>query len=431
MSKTIQRGVSPMDVCPICKKEMTETRCRRCGYDESLNYERYATLMPGVADEKRPSVSVTRRKWTELERESLRCRRCGKGFFWVIPKRRVYVCTACGEENPFPKEVKPDLIHKKDEKKPLPKDGKESTGKIKIGPADPLSSYFKWPASSKTHPKQVAPAVSAGYGHAIAICRDGKVLSAGPNYYHKCEVRDWRDVVAVAAGPNFSFGVKKDGTILTTNPPAAASFLGNVPGLDGRTKWVGITAADAASGHMVAMTRDGKAVLFGDHGHGRFNVTPWRDVVSVSVGEAITLGLNRDGKALVTGVKPGDDRFREVAGWKDLAGLSAGGQHAVGLKRNGTVIAAGDNLSGQCDVEHWSQIKAVAAGDRHTVGLKDDGTVVAVGRNAEGQCNVTTWTDIVAIAAGGTFTIGIRADGTAVSTSRRIDVSGWSEVRVP
>ncbi|MCC8129601.1 MAG: hypothetical protein LIO51_06670 [Clostridiales bacterium] len=420
MSKTILRGVSPMDVCPVCKREMTETRCRRCGYDESLAYERYATLTPGAYDEKRPAISARHRKWAALEGESLRCRRCGEGSFWVVPKRQVFVCTACGEEMPFPA--------------PSPESKRKETPSRSSAPgfhpAGPLGAYFRQPGSSAPQLKPFIPVVSAGYGHAIAIRRDGRVLSAGPNYYHKCEVQDWRDVVAVAAGPNFSFGVKKDGTVLSTNPPTADSFLSHST-LDGRIKWVGILAVDAASGHMVGMTQSGMAVLFGDYERGRCNVTKWRHVVSVSVGEAITLGLNRDGKALVTGVKPGDDRFREVAGWKDLAGLSAGGQHAVGLRWNGTVVAAGDNLSGQCDVERWSEIRAVAAGDSHTVGLRHDGTVVAVGRNAEGQCNVATWTDIVAIAAGGTFTVGIRSNGTAVSTSKRVDVSGWSEVKVP
>ena len=41
------------------------------------------------------------------------------------------------------------------------------------------------------------------------------------------------------------------------------------------------------------------------------------------------------------------------------------------------MVAAGDDYSGQCDLDDWEDIAQVAAGRFRTVGLRDDGVVVA------------------------------------------------------
>ena len=48
----------------------------------------------------------------------------------------------------------------------------------------------------------------------------------------------------------------------------------------------------------------------------------------------------------------------------------------MGLKSDGTAVAAGDNYSGQCDIEDWTDISQVGAGRLITLGLRDDGTVI-------------------------------------------------------
>ena len=68
--------------------------------------------------------------------------------------------------------------------------------------------------------------------------------------------------------------------------------------------------------------------------------------------------------------------------------LAAGRGHALLLTEDGTVKAAGDNGSGQCDVNQWQDVVAVAAGYAHSLGLTADGRVLAAGNNEYGQCDV-------------------------------------------
>jgi alpha-tubulin suppressor-like RCC1 family protein len=66
----------------------------------------------------------------------------------------------------------------------------------------------------------------------------------------------------------------------------------------------------------------------------------------------------------------------------------------VGLKKDGTVVAVGNNVSGQCNVETWTDIVAISAGYYHTVALQSDGSVTCVGSNDSGQCNAEIWKNV-------------------------------------
>ena len=46
----------------------------------------------------------------------------------------------------------------------------------------------------------------------------------------------------------------------------------------------------------------------------------------------------------------------DVSGWKDIVAISAGYSLTVGLKNDGTVVAVGDNQYGQCDVLKWKDV---------------------------------------------------------------------------
>ncbi len=152
---------------------------------------------------------------------------------------------------------------------------------------------------------------------------------------------------------------------------------------------------------------------------------------TVNGGIQLIVGLQPDG----TIVAAGNNVYGQcdVSDWADIAAVSAGEFHTVGLITNGTAIAVGDNRSGQCDVSAWTDIVAIDAGGSHTVGLKSDSTVIAVGDNHSGQCDVSAWTDIVAVSAGSRHTVGLKSDGTVIITKTdtfygRCEVSGWTDI---
>ena len=122
----------------------------------------------------------------------------------------------------------------------------------------------------------------------------------------------------------------------------------------------------------------------------------WKDVVSVSAGLWLTVGLQSDGTVLATGYNGDKDNIIDtLATWSDIISISVKGSNVVGLKVDGTVLAVGENSVGQCNVSNWSNIVAISAGVLFTAGLKEDGTVVAVGSGFNNlKCDVSAWKNI-------------------------------------
>ena len=165
----------------------------------------------------------------------------------------------------------------------------------------------------------------------------------GDNQDGQCDVANWRDIVAIAAGAGHTVGLKKNGVVIVT----------------------------------------------GFNMCGECSVEDWHDVVTIAAGDHQTVGIRPDGTVMAVG----DNQHGQcdVANWHDIVTIAAGDDHTVGLKIDGTVVATGDNRSDQCDVENWRDIVAIAAGDDHTVGLRSDGTLVAIGWNLFGQDDVSDW----------------------------------------
>lgn len=240
---------------------------------------------------------------------------------------------------------------------------------------------------------------AVGY-HTVGLRTDGTVVWAGDRN-HVIDVSGWRDIVSVAATNYKVVGLKSDGTVVVAVVPGST-----------RVK------------------SDGTLVAVEDSFLSDYNVSDWRDIVSVKIGFDHIAGLKSDGTVVATG----DNEYGEcdVSDWRDIVSVETGYYYTVGLRRDGTVVATGLNDEGQCDVSDWQNVVAVAADDNHTIGLRSDGTVVATGNNKYGQCNTSDWTDVESILAKENCTVGLKSDGTVVATGDnehgQCDVTGWRDI---
>ena len=262
-------------------------------------------------------------------------------------------------------------------------------------------------------------AAAAGSSHTVGLKSDGTVVACGWNAYGQCDVSGWTDIVAVAAGMFHAIGLKSDGTVVACGE--------NNHGQCNVSNWTDIVAVAAGDWHTVGLKSDGTVVVCGNNGDGQCDVSNWTDIVTVAAYRDRTVGLKSDGTVVACGKN--DDGQCDVSDWADIVAVAVGNRHTVGLNPNGTVVACGKNDDGQCDVSDWTDIVAVAAGYFHTVGLKSDGTVVAYGGNKYGQCDVSHWRGVVAVTAGDWHTVGVKSDGTVVACGLnaygRCDVSDW------
>lgn len=248
--------------------------------------------------------------------------------------------------------------------------------------------------------------------------KDLMVVAWGDNSSGQCSVPlNLRDVVAVAAGFDFSLALRKDGSIVAWGNNTYGQTT--VPGL--LTNAISLSASWQQGG---AVKADGSVAVWGANaGSVPVNLT---NAVGVAVGQYHGLGLRSNGVITSWGNSPyGETNVPPSV--TNVLQVTAGWSHSVALLSDRTVKAWGANFS------EWgwnvtnpppglSNAKSIAAGGYHTLALKWDGTVVAWG--AGNQTNGTAFADhrqsiipagltnVVAIAAGGYRSLALRADGT-------------------
>ncbi len=259
-------------------------------------------------------------------------------------------------------------------------------------------------------------AVSAGKKFTLFLHKDGTVKAAGQDNDGQCDVNRWKNIIAISAGKGHSVGLRANGTINIAGDAdlECCSFP---------RRWMDIK--QIVAGDLSTFAIDNYKDLFVS-GYCGSEGKYWKDIIrpellengiekinGIAIGKTFLIALRKDGRVLVEGFAPPQIKTK-VKKWYSITDVASCGATAYGLNSDGTVVAAGNDLLGQCGVENWKDIVQISAGDNFIIGLKKDGTVVAAGDNRYGQCNVGKWTDIIQISAGYTHTVGLRKDGTVL-----------------
>ena len=89
--------------CAVCKTEHATMLCDECGFDGSMEYERYPTL--GMVSGN--AVSARCKLYANAKRPFVRCASCASTQFRVDPERFEMQCVQCGAIVPVPQKAAP------------------------------------------------------------------------------------------------------------------------------------------------------------------------------------------------------------------------------------------------------------------------------------------------------------------------------------
>lgn len=389
--------------CPVCEAVMTSAVCS-CGYDESRNYEKYPTF--GVLTGGVESVCGLQNRRNDL----VRCGSCGGYAFSLNRKTGAMVCTGC-DRALSESEVEPLLRAIGWKNEPVPKEepvtSEQKDPQLLLGILGQIQQQLSMKAK---HDLRRIVEIAAGWSHTVALYADGTVAAIGDNGEGECDLSSWQDIISICAGNKCTTGLKKDGTVVTTNQRLEAQVR----------EWRDITAIAMGLSHIVGLKKDGTVVTTGGLSKKKFDVSQWRNIQAIATGGTFILGLETSGKVVVSGNGPGTKL--PFGGWRNVKAIAAGYEHSVALTNDGRVLMAGvggkiaelgtSNIgldagcyftavrkqdgtalvtgmgSARNNVLQWRDLEQIAAGYYHMVGLKTDGTLVAVGDNAAGQCEV-------------------------------------------
>jgi alpha-tubulin suppressor-like RCC1 family protein len=280
-------------------------------------------------------------------------------------------------------------------------------------------------------------AVAAGGYHSLALKSDGTVLGWGNNGSNQiglptattylaipAPIAGLNNIVAIAAGSFHSLALKSDGTLLSWGSDGSGQ-LGDNALTQNQASPVVVSAASnivaiaAGSDYSLALKSDGTILAWGANFNGQLGdgttneqhtpvaVSSASNIVAIAAGSYHSLALKSDGTMLSWGLDSdgqlGDGAFNEqnapaaVSGANNIVAIAAGFYHSLALKSDGTMLSWGNDDYGQLgDDAAFSRkslpvavnaagLVAVGAGYNHSLALKSDGTLLSWGANNKGQ----------------------------------------------
>jgi alpha-tubulin suppressor-like RCC1 family protein len=284
-------------------------------------------------------------------------------------------------------------------------------------------------------------AVSAGGTHSVALATDGTVWSWGYNLYGQLgngnntqqtkavqvltSSGPLTDVVAIAAGEQFTLALKSDGTVWSWGYNNVGQLGNGGTANQNRaapTGLSGVTSIAAGQLHALARKNDGTVWSWGYNLNGQLgdNTTanrtsavqvvtasgPLTGVARVAAGNVHSLALKTDGTVCAWGYNLygaiGDNTttHRLVAtptlGLTDVVAIDGGLYHSLALKSDGTAWSWGYNFNGQLgdgtlanrhqpvQVAGLTNIRTISARGNRSMAMLSDGRIYGVGDNTYG-----------------------------------------------
>jgi hypothetical protein len=266
---------------------------------------------------------------------------------------------------------------------------------------------------------------------AIALKSDGTVYATSsddPDLQSK--VSDWDHIKWVCAGDDFVMGVREDGTVVMTDPPAeraAAVAFASV------ASWTDIEQLSCGGPFVLGLRSDGTVISSDltnpDLDSGQTDVGDWTDIVQIQATYYMSLGLKSDGTCVGTPISITTARWAydgtKVQDWTDVVSVAAGYDWIVGIRSDGTASCIG--LSHKKQIDKVTNGFMVAGDSNYLVVLSRDGTCNDVYGTGE-------WEDIVAVAMGNIVCLGVTADGRVLrsdySGDDLLDAASWTDIKV-
>lgn len=172
-------------------------------------------------------------------------------------------------------------------------------------------------------------------GHTAALFRDGTVKSideqggSGEVPNHEIIVKNWRNIKQVAVGYSNIMGLTTAGRVLyhSVDKSTDSHFydrLDNVVQIDCYSHYYGTDSSMVlmADGTVVSDTFEG--------------VDKWKDIVQISVGADIAIGLKKDGTLEVADYR---NTRMEIKQWKDIVSIECKFFGVVGITRHGEILS--------------------------------------------------------------------------------------------
>lgn len=180
---------------------------------------------------------------------------------------------------------------------------------------------------------------------------------------------------------------------------------------------INLSSVAAGGEFSLGLRQDGTVLAWGDQGQG-YGITTLppglTNVVQIQASYSWALALKADGTVIQWGTYIGGYMKPPPVGLSNVVQIAVGPRHALALLQDGTVTDWGSADCNQVQPpQGLSNVVAVAAADCYSMALREDGTVVEWGQDTYSPPPAAT--NLVAIATGNFHRVGLREDGKVFS----------------
>lgn len=262
---------------------------------------------------------------------------------------------------------------------------------------------------------------AVGYDFCAVLYDDGSVESTRGCWSSHDSQSKWRDVISIDCGYSTIVGLRKDGSVVSSDYKDDVDSWKNV-----KKVWIG----DDSSSYIVAVTKNNKVMTTGRRPEWKA-AEEWGDMIAVAAGDTYIAGITSEKEVLYTSnILKNDYLITD----KEIADIDNGGFLCI-IYKDGTIdFPNSDNY--YKDANEWNNIVQVSQGCGGVFGLTAEGTVLYDGRiseyysesyyNEEEFKNVSRWKDVVKIDSNDWSVVGLTRDGRLLHLGK--DFLGFSDI---
>lgn len=190
-------------------------------------------------------------------------------------------------------------------------------------------------------------------------------------YFDLSAAAAWTNIVYLAINASGLFGLKADGTLVTTDV--------NSKDIETSTDWTNLKQLACTRYGIVGLKNDGTVVTNGYNNNGDMSTPPsWTNIKKIRCLHSATVGLKNDGTVVFAGTNTYG--VSGCASWTNIKDIFTGPSNVVGIYTDtNSTSEYGHNWYGLADINLWKDIKQVILTDVSAVGVKTDGSIVSVG----------------------------------------------------
>ena len=177
--------------------------------------------------------------------------------------------------------------------------------------------------------------VACGLDHTVALTSAGKVIAWGPDTM-ALYVSSFGDCVDIAAGADFSMGLRGNGTLRMTEGGGS----GNYSLYTKAATLTDVKAIAAGAYHALALKQDGSVFAWGRNTEGQTSVpsSALSGVVAIAAGPYHSMALKSNGTVVTWGRTPDGKPAPTITG--SFSSISAGWYHNLGKRTSDGVLAS-------------------------------------------------------------------------------------------